>query len=113
GNDIDILRHNLVSYSYSDKKTREALKTLYDRYGYIADPHGAVGYLGAMAYLKKNRNDHCVFLETAHPTKFIDVVEETIDQKLDLPPQIASVMDKTKSSIRIKSYSDLKGILMS
>ena len=48
--------------------------------GYTLDPHGAVGYLGCKSYLKKSPNAHCVFLETAHPTKFLDVVETTIDK---------------------------------
>ncbi|MGF1555698.1 threonine synthase [Paucihalobacter sp.] len=106
------LKQNLSSKSYGDNATREALKTLYFDYSYIADPHGAVGYLAAMDYLKEYPNTHCVFLETAHPTKFLDVVEETIRENIDLPPQIASVMDKKKKAIQISSYDELKAFLL-
>ncbi|MBT8254166.1 MAG: threonine synthase [Bacteroidia bacterium] len=112
-NDIDILRRNLVSYSYTDDQTRTAMKELYESFDYIADPHGAVGYLGAMDYLKDHPETHCVFLETAHPTKFLDVVESTIEKTVELPDQIKSIMGKPKSAIAIKSYSELKDFLLS
>ena len=96
-NNFDKLKTNLSSYSFSDDDTREALKELYDDFSYIADPHGAVGYLGCKSYLKNNSDAHCVFLETAHPTKFLNVVEAVIKQKLELPPQIEAVMDKEQN----------------
>lgn len=105
------LKSNLSSFSYTDKETKEALLEINQLYNYIADPHGAVGYLGAKDYLKDN-SAHVVFLETAHPTKFLDVVEEVIDTKVDLPPQIKAVMDKKKTAVKIKSYEDLKNFLL-
>lgn len=106
------LKNNLSSYSFSDKDTRTAMKEIYNTYNYVADPHGAVGYLGAEAYLKNNPEVHCVFLETAHPTKFLDVVETVIQQKLDLPQQIQAVIGKEKVSIEIDTYEDLKNYLL-
>ena len=96
GNNFEALKSNLSSYSYTDDETRTALLELYKDHNYIADPHGAVGYLGAKAYLKNNEA-HVVFLETAHPTKFLDVVEDVIETTVPLPPQIEAVMDKRKS----------------
>lgn len=112
-NDFDALKSNLSSYSFSDDKTREALKELYNDFNYIADPHGAVGYLGCKAYQESNPDAHCVFLETAHPTKFLDVVEDTIRENIELPPQIEAVMDKKKRSIEISTYEELKDFLLS
>ena len=112
-NDFKALKNNLSSYSFTDDETRKALKEIYDDYGYIADPHGAVGYLGAKAYLKNNSNAHCVFLETAHPTKFLDVVEDVISKTVELPAQIEAVMDKKKKSIEISNYDELKSFLLS
>ena len=112
-NDFKALKNNLSSYSFTDDETRKALKEIYDDYGYIADPHGAVGYLGAKAYLKNNSNAHCVFLETAHPTKFLDVVEDVISKTVELPAQIEAVMDKKKKSIEISTYDELKSFLLS
>lgn len=111
-NNFEALKSNLSSYSFSDDDTRVALKELYEDFTYIADPHGAVGYLGCKEYLKNNPNAHCVFLETAHPTKFLDVVEEIIQKDIPLPPQIEAIMDKKKESTPIAHYDELKGFLL-
>lgn len=110
-NNFEALKANLSSYSYSDEQTKAALLELYKDYNYVADPHGAVGYLGAKAFLENN-DTHVIFLETAHPTKFLDVVEDVINKKLPLPPQIEAVMDKEKVSISVNSYEELKGFLL-
>ncbi|OIQ23743.1 threonine synthase [Lacinutrix sp. MedPE-SW] len=112
-NNFDSLKTNLSSYSFNDIETKKALKEIFDNYNYVADPHGAVGYLGCKAYLKDNKNSHCVFLETAHPTKFLDVVEEVIKEKQPLPKQIEAVMDKEKVSTQISTYNELKQFLLS
>ena len=52
-----------------------------------------------------------MFLETAHPTKFLDVVKEVIDIEIPLPPQIKSVIDKQKVATDIKDYSEFKAFL--
>ena len=111
-NDFDRLKDNLSSFSYTDDETRIALLEIYKRYNYVADPHGAIGYLGCKDYLKTNPNAHCVFLETAHPTKFLDVVEDVIDTKVALPPQIEAVMDKKKVALQISDYNGLKDFLL-
>jgi threonine synthase len=110
-NNFEALKANLSSYSYTDEQTKAALLELYKDYNYVADPHGAVGYLGAKAYLENN-TAHVVFLETAHPTKFLDVVEDVINKTVPLPPQIEAVMDKEKVSIAVNSYEELKGFLL-
>ncbi|MFK7833492.1 MAG: threonine synthase [Winogradskyella sp.] len=110
-NNFEALKANLSSYSYTDNETKAALLELYKAYNYVADPHGAVGYLGAKDYLKHN-NAHVVFLETAHPTKFLDVVEGVIEKTVPLPPQIAAVMNKEKVATVINSYEELKGFLL-
>ncbi|SDS63103.1 threonine synthase [Formosa sp. Hel1_31_208] len=111
-NDFDQLRSNLSSYSYTDNETKSALLEMYKRYNYVADPHGAIGYLGCKDYLKTHHNAHCVFLETAHPTKFLDVVEDVIDTKVDLPPQIQAVMHQEKVALQISNYEQLKTFLL-
>ncbi|WP_298894304.1 threonine synthase [uncultured Psychroserpens sp.] len=111
-NDFNQLKNNLSSYSYSDKETKDALLEIYEQYNYIADPHGAVGYLGCKAHLKSHNNVHCVFLETAHPTKFLNVVEDVIQTKIELPHQIKDVIDKEKVATKISNYKDLKAFLL-
>ena len=111
-NDFQTIRSNLSAFSYSDASTRQALSELYQKFNYIADPHGAVGYLGSRSYLDSHNNAHCVFLETAHPTKFLDIVEHELQIKLDLPPQIQSVMNKKKVATKIQHYDELKSFLL-
>ncbi len=111
-NNFNSLKENISSYSFSDEETKAAMLEMYKNYSYVADPHGAVGYLGCKAYLKENSNTHCVFLETAHPTKFLDVVEAVIKEKQPLPEQIQSVMGKEKESVVISTYDHLKDFLL-
>lgn len=110
--DFEILKTNLSSYSFSDEDTYKAMKTLYDKHHYIADPHGAVGFLAAKAHHKHYPKTHIVFLETAHPTKFLDVVKQVIPEEIELPPQIQNLMHKEKQSIPISTYNELKDFLL-
>lgn len=111
-NDFDALKTNLSSFSYTDEETLEGMKELYEMYDYVADPHGAIGFLAAKEYQKENPDTHAVFLETAHPTKFLDVVEKVIPKKIELPPQIQEVMNQDKKSTSISTYEELKSILL-
>ncbi len=110
--DFEALKKNLSSYSFTDKQTKIALKEIYSINKYIADPHGAVGYLGLKKYQMQNPDTYGIFLETAHPVKFLDVVEETLSEKLEIPVQIKIVMGRTKKSIQISTYEDLKDFLL-
>lgn len=110
--DLDALRENLSSYSFTDSITRNAMKEVYSNSGYVMDPHGAVGYLGLKAYQKSHPDTFGIFLETAHPVKFLNVVEETLDVQLEIPSQIQKIMGKEKKSMPIRSYAELKTFLL-
>lgn len=111
-NNFEALKNNLTAYSFSDEQTKEALSAIYKGSGYIADPHGAVGYLGCKSYREKNPAAQTIFLETAHPTKFLDVVEAVVAEKIALPPQIQAVIEKEKSAIYVEDYSQFKTFLL-
>ena len=110
-NDLETLKSAFSSYSFTDDETRETMKNIYDNSGYVADPHGAVGYLGLKKHGLKE-NEFGVFLETAHPVKFLDVVEETLPVKVEIPEQIQKVINNKKVAIKASSYEDLKAYLM-
>ncbi len=110
-NDFTMLSQNFSSYSFSDKATKATMKSIYNSYGYLMDPHGAVGYLGLKKYLENCPDCYGIFLETAHPVKFLPVVEETLGFVPDIPPQIQKVMTGKKSTIQIATYDDLKAYL--
>ena len=111
-NNFEALKNNLTAYSFSDEQTKEALLAIYKGSGYIADPHGAVGYLGCKSYREKNPAAQTIFLETAHPTKFLDVVEAVVPEKIALPPQIQAVIEKEKSALFVEDYSQFKTFLL-
>jgi len=111
-NNFTELKKNLSSYSYTDEETKQAMRSMYNLSNYIADPHGAVGYLGLKEYQKDVPDTYGVFLETAHPVKFLDVVEETLKLRLPVPSQIQKVLIKNKVSIKIDTYRELKNYLL-
>ena len=110
--DFNKIKENLSSYSFSDELTKESMLKVYSESGYVMDPHGAVGYLGLKQYLQMHPNTQGIFLETAHPVKFLEVVEPVIDKKIELPKQIQAVINKTKKALFIRDYSELKRFLL-
>ena len=112
GDDLDNLKETLSGYRFTDDETREALKEIHTTSGYVADPHGAVGYLGLKAYLKDHPEKYGIFLETAHPVKFLDTVEDSLNIKVDIPERLKETLSKTKKSIPIQDYQGLKDFLL-
>ena len=111
-NDFDKIKENISSYSFSDTLTKEVMLEVYTKLDYIMDPHGAVGYLGLKAYLKDHSDVQGIFVETAHPVKFLEVVEPVIGKSIELPEQIKAVIHKPKEALSIKNYSELKDFLI-
>jgi len=111
GNDLAQFKKDFSSYTYNDEETLAAMKNIYNVDAYIAEPHGAVGYLGLKKELENYPNALGIFLETAHPIKFLDVVEPALGVTLPIPTQIESVLNKEKISTKIKTYDELKAFL--
>jgi threonine synthase len=110
-NDLSEFKKDFSSFSFSDTETEIAFQTIYKSSGYIAEPHGVVGYLGLIKELENHPSDIGIFLETAHPVKFLDVVESILNVKIPIPTQIQSVLNKEKLSVKIKTYEDFKAFL--
>ena len=110
-NDLEQFRKDFSAYTFTDQETIQAMKSIYSTNGYIAEPHGAVGYLGLKKELLNYPNAIGIVLETAHPIKFLDVVEPALNITLPIPMQIESVLHKEKISVRIRSYEELKAFL--
>ena len=92
------MKRGVKGYSYDDNTTKKAMVEVFEKYNYIMDPHGAVGYLALKEYQKK-KDAVGVILETAHPAKFLDDVESIINRKIDIPDRLISLIDKKKESI--------------
>ena len=113
GDDVVELRNNIIPFSFSDKKTLLAIKEIKEKYNYVADPHGAIGYLSLVKFLKQNKNFQGVFLETAHPAKFVDTVNDAIGGNIKIPKRLSVCLKKKKLSIKTsKDFSKFKKTLI-
>ena len=113
-NDIQKIKKIIKAFSFNDNQTREAIKDVYNRNNYLMDPHSAIGYLGIKSYLSNNStNSSGIFLSTAHPIKFKEQVKKSIGKEIPVPSRLKGIMEKSKRSIEIKSYNDLKDQLLS
>ena len=110
-NDLELLKRTFSSYSFSDTETKATMKEIYTNTGYVAEPHGAVGYLGLKKYGLKE-NEYGIFLETAHPVKFLDVVEATLPVQVKIPEQIQKVINNKKVALQIADYEGLQSFLL-
>jgi threonine synthase len=101
-------------HSATDEETLREMKSVWERYRYIADPHTAVGLLGWEAY----KRDHAepaqgLVLATAHPAKFADVVAKAIGSAPPLPDRLAAYLQRPKLSVPMSNrYEDLKRFLL-
>ena len=112
-NKFDKLKKELTAYKFTDKETISGIQKLYHKSKYLLDPHGATAYLGLKKYLANNPNKIGIFLETAHPIKFLDTVENSINEKIKIPKHILKLKKKKKNKIGIKNYEQLKSFLLS
>jgi len=102
---------DLKGASYNDEQTKEIMRKVYKDFGYILDPHGAIAYLGLQKELDTTK-ELGVFIETAHPAKFIDIVEEVIETQIAIPDYLKSCLTKEKISIQMpNNYQDFKTFL--
>lgn len=119
------LKEKLSAYSITDDETKATMKRVYDEYGYVLDPHGAVGYLALERYLSQSASPAVfkggspaaqakgIILETAHPVKFYDVVEPVLKKAIELPQSVQQIMGLTKQSTIINTnYKQLADFLM-
>lgn len=106
------LKNVLSSYSITDEETKATIKSVYEKYHYLTDPHGAVGFLALQRYLEQHPGEKGMFLETAHPVKFYDVVEPVIGKAVPLPQTVQAMMVLNKESKLIPAeYEALRSYL--
>ena len=107
-----ITKH-LHGYSYNDTEIREVIAKVYKEKGYLCDPHGATGYQAAQTYRKEHPELTGIFLETAHPAKFKESVEEVSGLTVELPERLAAFADREKEAVSLQpDYQDFKQYLL-
>ncbi len=93
----------MSSESITDEETGAAIQTLYRDFGYLADPHGAVGWLALNRWLENHPGQKGIFLETAHPVKFPDTVEKFTGESVHIPESVQALFSKKRTSVKIKA----------
>ncbi len=100
GHSWEAMRGMIEGMSFTDEQTRAALREVKSTYGYPIDPHGAVGWLAARAWRAAHPGDETITLETAHPAKFLDVMEREIGKgAVEVPERLAILADREKVAI--------------
>lgn len=112
GNSATLIRQDIAGCRYTDEEIGRTISSLYDKYGYLTDPHGACGYQGLTDLLSDGETG--IFLETAHPAKFKDTVEKIIGKPVEIPERLKDFMKKEKKSIKMTNrFEDFKEYLES
>ncbi len=112
-NNLLSIQNILTGFSISDETTKRTIQEVYKEENYLLDPHGAVSYKALQQYLQEHAGSEGIFLETAHPVKFYDVVETVIAGDVPIPKAVQALFSKTKNSITMQASSeDLKAFLM-
>ncbi len=107
-------KNEVKGFFATDEETEETMKQVYDQYRYILDPHGAIGYRASEEHRIAYPSDQVVFLETAHPGKFLPTVERVLERKIDLPQALIDLQGKEKEATPLSNnYTDFKEYMIS
>jgi threonine synthase len=110
---IDDLKKRVSSQSVSDTETKATLKKVKEKFNYLLDPHGAVGYHALEKYLQQHPDDKGIVVETAHPVKFFDVVEPIIGEGITIPEIVKEQLQLEKKALLMENNSEaLREFLM-
>jgi threonine synthase len=104
--DLDAMRRDIAGARYTDDQVRETIRRVYETRGYVLDPHSAIGYLGLAGHAPG------VFLATAHPSKFAEIVEPIIGRVIEKPKPLADALARRASILKLPATLDaVKGTL--
>ena len=98
--DVAAMKAVITTERHTDDEVRKAIATLFEKYGYVADPHTAIGYLG----VPEKRTGPWLFLATAHPAKFREIVQPVIRTEVPLPDALAATLARKKDVQRISPH---------
>jgi threonine synthase len=111
--DIDRMRLDVKGAAFEDARVVEEIGRVYRERGYLLDPHGAIAWLGLQEALDGDPKAAGVFLATAHPAKFREVVEPAIGEPVELPATLAAALARPRHSIPLRaSYPELVDLVL-
>jgi threonine synthase len=110
---LDQIRHDITGAVFDDQSVRRAIAGVYREHKYLLDPHGAIGWLALNEVLATQPAGVTgVFLATAHPAKFREVVEPVIGERVELPAALHDALARPRRSIRLPNdYAALNDLL--
>jgi threonine synthase len=113
GNDISKIRQVVSGCSINDTTTLDTISRVYRESGYLLEPHGAVAFKALDDYLDQHPGKKGILLETAHPIKFVDVVEKSIGEKIAVPDSSRHLLGLKKQSVLIDpEFGKFKELLL-
>ena len=114
GESFEALRCDIVGAAFNDETVVAEIRAVWGQHEYLLDPHGAIAWLGLRETLGTESGDSPgVFLATAHPAKFREVVEPAIGEAISLPPALAEAIKRPRHSERLPvDYGVLKKLLL-
>jgi threonine synthase len=102
GDDVEAMRRDIAGVRYADDDVRDTIKRVYETTGYLLDPHSAIGYMGLKTYLgQAGQIGQGIFLATAHPAKFREIVEPIIGRGVQTPAPLAEAMARPRHILRM------------
>ena len=114
GDDFDAFKAKVQGFHLSDADTRTRMAQIHKDSGYVCDPHGAIGHQALDAPLQQDPDATGVYLHTAAPCKFGDVVAPIIGQDPEMPERLTAIIDRPKQAVPISAtYTALKDYLLS
>lgn len=113
--DMDEMRKDLFSIGVTNQEHYDTIRFVYEKYGIILDPHGAVGWKSLEVFLKGKHDMPAVVYETADPGKFPEDVEKAIGIVPELPPNMKrqAAMEERIYSIESEPDKRTEGYVLS
>ena len=110
GKNHEAICHDISGATYTDRQIAETMRECLAETGYQLDPHGACGYRALREHLREGEVGF--FLETAHPAKFKQVVDDICGGDVAIPERLQAFMKGTKQSVTMgKDYNELQAYL--
>ena len=91
---LDKINIDFLSSRMDENEILKTIKTVYEKFSIVLDPHSAIGY---GAFDKINLKGNNVVLATAHPCKFPDAIKKAINLKAELPNELVYVLDEKEN----------------
>ena len=112
--DLEEMRKRIFSVAVDDRQTRQTIVEVYQRYGVILEPHGAVGWKGLETYLQEEGYaGPAISVETAHPAKFPEEIESLLGVHPSVPPSLRGLEGRKGEPIPLSGdYGSFKDFLL-